>query len=363
MRVYGQLEFAQMHQSIPASIGTGKGGQFYADITTPAAILPKFYDGTAFRTIALQGLGLITNADIAANAAIATSKLSLTVPQFTFLIATGATAGYLVTVSSANCTVGDTYSDGTTTFTILATAVAKTAILMNGSVAPVANFTKLTGSGDATITFASQVAVAQYVPPAGAIYLDVELMGSGGGGQGSGTTNPAGGTGTLTFFGTDITTSVLLFQSNGGGGASGSGGGSGAQTGSVNSPAVGAFLTGASGQAGAKSGTTGVDLDGSCGASSAWGGGGGGNRGITGGSGRPNTGGGGAGGSVAGSVTGACGGGGGAGGLAFGVVAITANTKFYYILGAGGLAGTLGTGGNAGAAGALGGIKIWARFQ
>lgn len=60
MRVYGQLEFAQMHQSIPASIGTGKGGQFYADITTPAAIIPKFYDGTSFKSFFLNAQTFLT---------------------------------------------------------------------------------------------------------------------------------------------------------------------------------------------------------------------------------------------------------------------------------------------------------------
>lgn len=80
MRVYGQLEFAQFHQSLPASMVTGKGGQFYADITAPAAIIPKFWDGTAWRTIFLGGVsaGSIVNADIASGAAIAYSKLNLT---------------------------------------------------------------------------------------------------------------------------------------------------------------------------------------------------------------------------------------------------------------------------------------------
>lgn len=64
---------------------------------------------------------------------------------------------YIFTVTAANATAGDTYTNNGATFTVLHTITAGTTLVTVGTGAPTASgtLTKATGSGDATITFAS----------------------------------------------------------------------------------------------------------------------------------------------------------------------------------------------------------------
>lgn len=64
---------------------------------------------------------------------------------------------YTFTVTSANATVGATYTNNGQTFTVLATIAAQTTLLMSGTGAPTASgtLTKATGTGDATIAFST----------------------------------------------------------------------------------------------------------------------------------------------------------------------------------------------------------------
>lgn len=62
---------------------------------------------------------------------------------------------YTFTVTSANATVGATYTNNGNTFTVLSTIAAQTTLVASGSGAPLASgtLTKTSGTGDATITF------------------------------------------------------------------------------------------------------------------------------------------------------------------------------------------------------------------
>jgi hypothetical protein len=69
-------------------------------------------------------------------------------------------APYVFTCSSANATVGSTYTNNGQTFTVLATIAAGLTLLCSGTGAPSASgtLTKATGTGDATITFSAESA-------------------------------------------------------------------------------------------------------------------------------------------------------------------------------------------------------------
>lgn len=57
MNVHGELRRAQLEQSVgdPADAISAR---IYADITAPAAVLPKFYDGTSWRTLSLVDISV-----------------------------------------------------------------------------------------------------------------------------------------------------------------------------------------------------------------------------------------------------------------------------------------------------------------
>lgn len=69
---------------------------------------------------------------------------------------------YTFTVTSANATVGATYTNNGATFTVLGTIAAGTTLICSGTGAPLASgtLTKATGTGDATITFSANTAGA-----------------------------------------------------------------------------------------------------------------------------------------------------------------------------------------------------------
>ena len=67
---------------------------------------------------------------------------------------------YRFTVTSANATVGATYTNNTQTFTVTATITAGTVLFCTGTGAPTASgtLTRTSGTGDATITFSANIA-------------------------------------------------------------------------------------------------------------------------------------------------------------------------------------------------------------
>lgn len=254
-------------------------------------------------------------------------------------------------VSSANATVGATYTNNGVTFTVQQTIAAGTQLIMvpNSGTAPTASgtLTKSAGTGDATITFTS------YRLP---ISIEFEGIGGGGGGSGAGASAGTGGTGGNT------TVATTLFVGNGGaGGVPVSNGGAGGSA-SIGTGAIGIGLTGATGfnYGRAVSGY----ITGQSGASSPYGGGGPGGQVLSAGQ-APvaNTG---AGGGGAGSqVNDHSGAGGGAGGWFRGLVTNTSAawaTSYAIAIGSGGTAGGAGSG-QPGGAGAAGLVMMWENFQ
>lgn len=75
------------------------------------------------------------------------------------------TLNYTFTVTSANATVGATYTNNGQTFTVLATISGGVTLVCKSVGAPASSgtLTRVTGSGDATITFASVTASTQYI--------------------------------------------------------------------------------------------------------------------------------------------------------------------------------------------------------
>lgn len=169
-------------------------------------------------------------------------------------------------------------------------------------------------------------------------YIKVKMVGGGGGGGAGG----AGSAGGATTFGTSLLTANG--GSAGGGGASGSGGGGGG-TASINAPAFGIALQGASGGASPTQGA-GTFTVGGMGGSSPFGGAGGGGQGG-GNAAVANTGSGGGGQGCSNANT--CGAGGGAGGYIEAIIQAPLAASYSYTVGSGGA----GSNGNAGGSGVI----------
>lgn len=273
----------------------------------------------------------------------------------------GVTGGYLFTVSSANATVGATYTNNSNTYTVLATISSKTQLFCSQASAPQASgtLTKTAGTGDSTITFSSAAALKTYTTPTSPspLFLKVRMVGGGAGGGGSSSTTSGSDSspGTSTAFGASFlianggtqTTSTLT------GGFGGSA--------SFTSPALGNAFTGSNGQSGENQAVT---SPGTLGGMSPFGGGSGtpSNSGA-GMNASPNTGsgGGGAGSNATATLNG---GGGGAGGYVD-VLIPSPSSTYFYVVGNGGSGGSAGVGAGAavGGNGAGGYIEIIENYQ
>jgi hypothetical protein len=284
----------------------------------------------------------------------ATALRSPTIQKFT---ATGTITGYYFTVSSANATVGATYTNNGNTFTVLSTIAAGTTLYTSGASAPQASgtLTKSAGTGDATITFSSAQGMATYALPTNPspLFLKVSIVGGGAGGTGSGTsagTVPTAGLPSL--FGT-----ALLVAGGGGVGSWGASGGAGGAA-TITAPAIGFSFVGGQGESGGAAAATGYRFPGGTGGHAPLFGGGGANAyySVAGSAGQTNTGGGGQGGGNNATTNNVAGSGGGSGGFVGATIASPSSTYFYAV-GTGGTAGGAGAGsgvvGGAGAAGIL----------
>lgn len=185
-------------------------------------------------------------------------------PNIQTITATGAftyNLPYAFFIATGNATINATYTDGTTTFTVLATVASATLVYASGSAAPQSGggpgtLTKTGGTGDATLTY-----YAFRAP----VSLEVELVGPGGGGGGS-TANDGTNGGSASTFGN-------LSSGAGVGGAAAGGGGGAGGTNTIGAGWVGRQVAGSYGQSGqAQSGLT-INLHGGPGGDSYYGGG------------------------------------------------------------------------------------------
>jgi hypothetical protein len=269
-------------------------------------------------------------------------------PKITTVTATGAgtyNLPYAFYIVTGSATVAATYSDGTTTYTVLATVASGTKIYMSGAARPTTGtgsgtLTKLSGTGDATLTY-----YAIRAP----IRLYGEFRGGGGGGASSDVNDGVDGT--------DTTFGVITA----GGGAKGiraisTGAGGSGGTGSLGTGTTGIVLGGGKGD-GAQSSAASVTVSGGKGGGA---GGGGGGYQAAGTAGTASTGGGGGGASTS---LGNAGAGGGEGCLVKGNFTDAFLLSTYaYVVGAGGSGGSAGAGA-AGGAGGTGSLYLEAHFQ
>lgn len=257
---------------------------------------------------------------------------------------------YAFFCSSVNATVGATYSNNSVTFTVLATVAASAIVQMSGGGVPTAGgtLTKVSGTGDATITFYASRA---------ALYYKVGLVGSGGGGSGSGTSGAGnGGLGGNTTFGP--------MTANGGGGGvyTANTGGAGGTVSLGSGPQGLVLIQGQTGGGPQFNTISATALSGGAGGSSVFSGGGLGTFNAVGQDASTFTGSGGSGGAAFASANEYAGTGGGAGGY---ILASIPNptTTYAYTISAGGTVGTAGTAGDTGGAGAQGMIALECHFQ
>ena len=288
----------------------------------------------------------------------ANPTLTLTAPTVQKFTSTGSTTVYIFTCSSANATVGATYTNNTQTFTVSGTISSGTLLFATGTGAPTASgtLTRASGTGDSTITFSANVVGATYTTPTSPspLYLRVRMIGGGGGGSG-GNSSAAGNPGTLSVFGTN------LLVANGGGGAPQSGGGNIGGTGGTVSVAAGPLsVVALQGGYGSVMGEGNSSMGGGMGGVSPFGGAGAGATVAGGTSAIANSGcGGGGGGANASNTAGA---GGGAGGYIEVLITSPAST-YTYSVGTGGSGSSGGTSAYAGGTGGSGYLVVEEFYQ
>ncbi len=136
--------------------------RFYRDTSIAGAItIPK---GTPLWVPAFQGtleIDFVTSQDKVLNLAEAYVDVPVEALQYGEIgnvaprLITG--VGYTFTVTSANATVGATYTNNGKTFTVLTTIAAETTLYASGTGSPAASgvLTKASGTGDATIAFSA----------------------------------------------------------------------------------------------------------------------------------------------------------------------------------------------------------------
>lgn len=79
MKVIGQLERAQLENTTPGFLpGPASTGRIYADITTPSAAIPKFYNGSNWLNLAAYDVsGNLSTSGVPINSSSPTPGLSI----------------------------------------------------------------------------------------------------------------------------------------------------------------------------------------------------------------------------------------------------------------------------------------------
>lgn len=147
--------------------------------------------------------------DTAGNLGFQYNYIAPTVQKFT---ATGTTTGYLFNIStSTTCSIGDTYTNNSKTFTVQAALSAQSGIVLwcTGTGAPTSSgtLTRTSGSGTLSVTFTANTTYSTYTASSSnplPLFIKVKAVGPGGGGGAvdgtvSGTTPSFG-----TYFGFNI---------------------------------------------------------------------------------------------------------------------------------------------------------------
>jgi hypothetical protein len=273
---------------------------------------------------------------------------------------------YTFTITSGSATKGAVYSASngnqyTISSTITASTILSASVLSGGAPPTSGVLTRVSGTGDTSITFSSKSFGGTYIPPTSPhspLYVRVRAVGPGGGGGGSGSAGQQSGFTSVsgTLFG-----SVLTLNPGTGGGTttnnigSGARGAGGTATITVTS---GSAFAGQDGQPGG-SGAGNIGTGPSGGSSVFGGGGAGGPAGVNAGAAAvANSGSGGGG--ASGSATFLAGSSGGAGGYADVILPVT---TYSFTVGATNPGGAGGTGGAAGGAGAAGYIEVTEYYQ
>lgn len=361
----GRAKFGQVNVSSSAAItgqvpiangGTGAatkaaGFDALSPLTTGGDLLYGGASGTGTRLANGASGQVLTSSGGTAAPSWTTLNTTLYTPNIQAFTSSSGTYGlsYWFIVSSANATAGATYTNNSATFTVARTISGATTLLMTSTGTPAASgtLTKVSGTGDSTITFTSNKAP---------LYLIIRVVGGGGGGGGGSTSGSTGSVGSSSTFG-----SSLLIANGGGAGLGGasytnanSGGAGGTAT--VAAPAIQEFAVSGGKGGPASNATTGQYLASGAGGNSCLGGSSSGTTStVT--AGATNTGSGGEGG---GSGTAqAYGGGGGAGGCLRAFI-YSPNSTYAFSVGGGGSGGA---GTTTGAAGGSGLVSVEEHFQ
>lgn len=352
--------------AIPSFTVNGKGLITAAStnvVVAPAGTLTGTTLASNVVTSSLTTVGTIGtgtwNGTTIATANGGTGQTSLNSTVFTTLFETIATTlGDLVyggasgapTRLAGNTTATKKYLSQTGTGTVSVAPAWSTFITPTISVATANNTSNSGGfSGSASV----------YTPPAGVLYIDIELCGGGGGGGGTGTSGQgASGNGTATTFGTTFLSGA---GGTGGNNSVGGVGGAGSYTGITGSVLIAAVTGGDGGGAGLT--VASQQEPGATGGSSFFGGGGAGNRAANGNDASAYCSGGGGGSAVlaGGQDTGA---GGGAGGYLHALVTSSISATYAYSMAtSGGAGGTFGISGFSGGKGKSGIIIVKEYYQ
>ncbi len=336
--------------SLSATLIVAQGGTGLATLAAHDVMVGNGTGNVTMISPSTAGKVMVSNGTSAdpSFAAFNSTNVTMQAPTTT-QISTSATGtnGYVFVVTSANATVGATYTNNGHTFTVLGTIAGQTLLFVSGASAPTASgtLTKSGGTGDSTITFSSNVSAGTYSPPAGCLYIKIRAVGGGAGGDGTGTGPGTGAAGGSTYFGAN------LLAANGG-------------TDTVGGTATGGNVFNFNGNAGGGR-IAQINSYGGVGAGSVFGGGGApGTNGLAaGGNAFANSGSGGGGGGI-GSTLGTTGS--GNGGCAGGYVEhliVSPAASYPIVIGAGGAGGTTGSTGAAGGNGAAGLILIEEHYQ